>query len=42
MVVPYEHVGDLATATKATTDEMMDLTKRSETALRNVYQPAGL
>ena len=41
MVIPYEHVGDLASTDKAITDEMMDLTKRSQSALRNVYQPAG-
>jgi ATP adenylyltransferase len=41
LIVPYAHVEDLDTAAKNLTDEMMDLTKRSETALRAVYQPAG-
>jgi ATP adenylyltransferase len=41
LVVPNEHLGDLAAADKETTDELMDLTKRSETALREVYQPQG-
>lgn len=41
LVVPYEHVGNLDTAAKETTDELMDLTKRSQTALREVYQPEG-
>jgi ATP adenylyltransferase len=41
LVVPYEHVGDLDAAAKQTTDEMMDLTKRCQTALREAYQPAG-
>jgi ATP adenylyltransferase len=41
MVIPNAHIGDLASADKVITDEMMDLTKRSQTALRNVYQPAG-
>jgi ATP adenylyltransferase len=41
MVVPLDHVGDLDSTEKAITDEMMDLTKRSQTAIRNVYQPAG-
>jgi len=41
MVIPYDHVGDLASTDKPTTDEMMDLIKRSETALQNVYQPSG-
>jgi ATP adenylyltransferase len=41
LVVPYEHVGDLDAANKATTDELMDLTKRCQTALREVYRPTG-
>src|SRR4030081_2826585 len=41
LMVPYEHVGELDAASKETTDELMDLTKRSQTALREVYQPAG-
>jgi len=42
MVIPYDHIGDLASAEKLITDEMMDLAKRAEMALRNVYQPTGL
>jgi ATP adenylyltransferase len=41
LVVPNEHIGDLDAAAKETTDELMDLTKRSQTALREVYQPEG-
>jgi ATP adenylyltransferase len=41
MIVTNEHVGELDTADKQITDEMMDLTKRSQTALRDVYQPDG-
>ncbi len=41
LIVPYEHVGELDAATKDTTDELMDLTKRCQTALREIYQPAG-
>jgi ATP adenylyltransferase len=41
MVVPYAHLGEFDSAPKAVTDEMMDLTKRSQTALRTVYKPAG-
>ena len=41
LIVPNEHVGELDSAAKQTTDEMMDLTKRSQTALRDVYQPDG-
>jgi ATP adenylyltransferase len=41
MIVPYEHVGELDAASKQTTDELMDLTKRAQTALREAYRPAG-
>jgi ATP adenylyltransferase len=41
LIVPYEHVGDLDAASKLATDELMDLTKRCQTALRAVYQPQG-
>jgi ATP adenylyltransferase len=41
MIVPFAHLGDLASAPKTTTDEMMDLAKRSQTALREAYHPDG-
>jgi ATP adenylyltransferase len=41
MVVPYDHVSELDGASKETTDEMMDLAKRCQTALRAVYNPDG-
>jgi ATP adenylyltransferase len=41
LIVPYEHVGDLDAASKETTDELMDLTKASQTALREAYKPTG-
>ncbi|HEY2974190.1 MAG TPA: HIT domain-containing protein [Pyrinomonadaceae bacterium] len=41
LIVPYRHIGELDAATKETTDELMDLTKRSQTALRDAYQPTG-
>ena len=41
MIVPYLHTSDLDAAPKEITDELMDLTKRSQTALREVYSPAG-
>ena len=41
LIVPFEHVAELDAAAKETTDELMDLTKRCQTALREVYQPAG-
>ena len=41
MVIPYEHLADLSDASKATTDEMMDLTKRAQSALIETYRPDG-
>lgn len=41
LLVPYEHVGELDAAKKETTDELMDLTKRCQTVLREVYRPNG-
>jgi ATP adenylyltransferase len=40
--VPYEHTAELDAAAKETTDELMDLTKRCQTALREVYRPDGV
>jgi ATP adenylyltransferase len=41
MVVPYLHTAEFDSTPKEITDEMMDLTKRAQTALREVYLPAG-
>jgi ATP adenylyltransferase len=41
MIVPYLHTNEFDSAPKEITDEMMDLAKRSQTALRNVYSPSG-
>jgi ATP adenylyltransferase len=41
LIVPYQHLAELDSAAKEITDELMDLTKRSESALRKVYSPAG-
>jgi ATP adenylyltransferase len=41
LIVPYEHVGELDMAAKMTTDELMELTKQCQTALRDVYLPDG-
>ena len=41
MVVPYLHTSEFDSMPKEITDELMDLTKRSQTALREVYSPAG-
>ena len=42
LIVPYDHIGELDAAAKEITDELMDLTKRSETVLRDVYKPTGV
>ncbi|CAN5834530.1 HIT domain-containing protein [soil metagenome] len=41
LIVPYQHVGDLDAATSDTTNEMMELIKLSQIALREAYKPAG-
>ena len=41
LIVPNEHLGELDSAAKTTTDELMDLTKQCQTALRETYQPEG-
>lgn len=41
LIVPYEHWGELDAAPKETTDELMDLSKRSQTILREAYRPHG-
>ena len=41
MVVPYLHTSEFDAVPKEITDEMMDLAKRSQTALREVYSPSG-
>lgn len=42
MIVPYAHLADLDLAPKETTDELMDLTKKCQTILREVYEPHGM
>ena len=42
MIVPFAHLADLDKADKETTNEMMDLTKSLQTALRDVYAPDGI
>ena len=39
--MPYAHLPELDSAPKETTDELMDLTKRCQSALREVYHPHG-
>lgn len=41
LVIPYLHTSEFDTIAKEITDEMMDLTKRSQAVLREVYAPAG-
>jgi ATP adenylyltransferase len=41
MIAPVAHLGELDAAPKETTNEMMDLAKRCQTALREVYRPQG-
>jgi ATP adenylyltransferase len=42
MIAPYAHLASLTETSRTTTDEMMDLAKRCERALREAYQPEGL
>ncbi len=41
MVIPFKHIANLDEASKEITDELMDLTKLCQTALREVYEPHG-
>ena len=41
LVVPYAHIAQLNEIDKQTSDEMMDITKSSQRALGQVYQPEG-
>jgi ATP adenylyltransferase len=41
LIVPYEHVAEISGAKKESTDEMMDLTKRCQAVLSEVYHPHG-
>jgi len=41
MIVPYLHTSELDALAKEISDEMMDLAKRAQTALRAVYSPSG-
>lgn len=41
MVVPYLHTSEFDSVPKEITDELMDLAKRAQSALREVYSPSG-
>lgn len=42
MVAPYEHVSRLSMVSGATAEEIMTLTRRSETVIESIYRPDGL
>ena len=41
LIVPYLHTSEFDSVPKEITDELMDLAKRSQTALHEVYSPSG-
>jgi ATP adenylyltransferase len=41
MVIPFEHVSNLEELDPATRAEMMELTSRCTTVLKNIYRPQG-
>ena len=41
MIVPFEHTADFAALAKETSDELMDLAKRAQAILEEVYHPHG-
>lgn len=41
MIVPYEHAAELSVISKEASDELMDLAKHAQAALRDVYHPHG-
>ena len=41
MIVPFEHTADFAALAKETSDELMDLAKRSQALLQETYHPHG-
>jgi ATP adenylyltransferase len=41
LIIPYEHTSELDRVAKRATDELMDLAKRAQTLLREVYRPDG-
>jgi ATP adenylyltransferase len=42
MVVPFVHLGELQALPQPVAHEMMDLSQRMESVLRNVYSPDGI
>ena len=41
MIIPYLHTAEFASVSKEITDEVMDLTKRAQAAIHEVYSPPG-
>jgi ATP adenylyltransferase len=41
LIIPYEHTSELDSVSKAATDELMDLAKRTQSLLREAYRPHG-
>ena len=41
MIVPFEHTADFSSLDKETSDELMDLAKRAQGILEEVYRPHG-
>jgi ATP adenylyltransferase len=41
LIVPYQHTAEFDSVSKEITDELMDLTKLSQTALKATYSPPG-
>ena len=41
MIVPYLHTSEFDSVPKEITDELMDMAKRAQAALREVYSPSG-
>jgi ATP adenylyltransferase len=41
MVVPYQHIAELADCPKEVSDELMDLTKHCQAIVKEVYKPHG-
>jgi ATP adenylyltransferase len=41
LIIPYAHVDRIDALDKPASDELMDLTKRSQTALADAYSPEG-
>jgi ATP adenylyltransferase len=42
MIVPYDHVAKLETATQESTGELMVLARQAEHVLESIYKPDGL